>query len=90
MPSAKYSCSGSPLRFSNGRTAFYDLGETPDALVIHLVGGELWVAFEDAAKMLDAMERLRRPLGTFYIRDRENPVAVYIIPKGRGVTALSR
>ena len=68
----------------------YDLGETPDALVIHLLGGELWVAFEDAAKMLDAMERLRRPLGTFYIRDRENPVAVYIIPKGRGVTALSR
>ena len=32
----------------------YDLSELPDALVIHLIGGELVLAFEDAGKMLSA------------------------------------
>src|ERR1051325_6310128 len=68
----------------------YDLGETPDALVIHLVGGELWVAFNDAAKMLEAIEMLRCPLGAFHVRARDSPVAVYLIPKGRALTALGR
>src|SRR5438477_2884168 len=40
----------------------YDLSESPDALVIHLTGGELWIAFDDAAKMLEAIEMLRRPI----------------------------
>ena len=30
--------------------AIYDLGDTPDSLVIHLIGGKLWVGFEDAGK----------------------------------------
>jgi hypothetical protein len=73
-----------------GNAPIYDLGETPDALVIHLTGSELWVAFDDAAKMLEAVETLHRPLGAFHVRDHDNPVAVYIIPKGRELTALSR
>jgi hypothetical protein len=68
----------------------YDLSESPDALVIHLTGGELWIGFDDAAKMLETVEMLRRPIGAFHGRNRDNPVAVYIIPKGRALTALSR
>jgi hypothetical protein len=68
----------------------YDLGESPDALVIHLTGGELWIAFDDAAKMFEAIEMLRRPIAAFHVRDRGNPVAAYIIPKGRALTALGR
>ena len=31
----------------------YDLGESPDALIIHLTGGELWIGYDDAATMLE-------------------------------------
>ena len=30
--------------------AIYELGESPEALVIHLIGAKLWVGFDDAAK----------------------------------------
>jgi len=67
----------------------FDLGETFDAFVIHLTGGALWVGFENAVKMLEAVEMLRRPLGAFYVGDRTNPVTVYIVPRS-GALALGR
>jgi len=47
--------------------AIYDFGESPDALVIHLIGAKLWVGFDDAAKMLETIDILRRPLGSFHV-----------------------
>jgi len=64
---------------------FYDLSESPDALVIHLVGGKLTLGFDDEEKMLKALDSLRRPIGTFDVESQDGkprkPVAVYIIPK---------
>jgi hypothetical protein len=68
----------------------YDLADTPDALVIHLIGGELWLEFEDAAKMLEAVEMLHRPSGAFHEGNRGDPVTFYIIPKASALTALGR
>ena len=36
----------------------YDLGASPDALIVHLIGGQLVLAFDDAEKMLKAVEFL--------------------------------
>ena len=62
--------------------AIYDLGESPEALVIHLMGRKLWVGFDDAAKMLETIDMLRRPLGSFNLeRNEADPIALYLIPK---------
>jgi hypothetical protein len=62
--------------------AIYDLGESPDALVIHLIGTKLWVGFDDASKMLETIDLLRRPLGSFHLEGNEaDPIAIYLIPK---------
>ena len=34
----------------------FDLSESPDALVVHLIGGELALGFDNAEKMLKALE----------------------------------
>ena len=68
--------------------AIYDLGESLDALVIHLIGGKLWVGFDDASKMMETIDMLRRPLGSFHVESKEpDPIAVYLIPK---VNTLAR
>ncbi len=36
----------------------YDLSASPDALIVHLIGGQLVLAFDDAEKMLKAVEVL--------------------------------
>ena len=62
--------------------AIYDLGESPDALIIHLIGTKLWVGFDEVAEMLETMDILRRPLGSFHVENKEaDPIAVYLIPK---------
>ncbi len=67
-------------------TTFYDLGKSPDALVIHLVGGNLALGFDSEEKMLKAFDSLRRPIGAFHLESTDSkshtPVAVYIVPKG--------
>jgi hypothetical protein len=64
----------------------FDLAESPDALLIHLIGGELAVGFDDAEKMLKVLGTLRRPVGALPIEssnDRSRtPVAVYLVPAG--------
>ena len=63
-----------------------DLSESPDALVIHLAGGELALGFESAEQMLKTFDSLRSPVGAFRVqRNGINsliPVAVYMTPKG--------
>jgi hypothetical protein len=63
----------------------YDLGETPDALLMHLIGGALVVGFDDPAKMIAALEYLRSPACTFHAKSRgadsPKPVAVFVVPK---------
>jgi hypothetical protein len=64
----------------------FDLSESPDALLVHLIGGELALAFDDAEKMLKALDSLRRPIGAFHVEspDRRSriPIAVYLVPAG--------
>ena len=50
-----------------------------DALVMHLYGGELSVAFEDAREMLKAVDALRSPVWAGSVGQR--PVALYLVPK---------
>lgn len=52
--------------------AVFDLSESPDALVVHLIGGELALGFDDAEKMLKALDTLRRPVGASRLQSPEN------------------
>ena len=65
--------------------ATFDFGETPDALIIHLIGDELAVGFDSEEQMLKTLSSLLSPVGAFHIRDNENnttvPVAVYLVAK---------
>ena len=64
----------------------YSLSASPDALIVHLVGGELALEFDDADEMVRALDSLRRPIGAFRVetpgRKLQIPVAVYMVPTG--------
>src|SRR5262245_996318 len=64
---------------------FYDLSESPEALVVHVIGGKLVLTFEDELEMIKAAEFLKSPVGAFQVAIREAtssiPYAVYVIPK---------
>jgi hypothetical protein len=64
----------------------YSLSDSPDALIIHLVGGELVLEFDDVEKMVKALDSLRRPIGAFHMESADGrleiPVAVYVVPAG--------
>jgi hypothetical protein len=66
--------------------AVFDLSESPDALVVHLIGGELVLGFDDAEKMLKVLATLRRPVGALRVQSPDRrfpmPVAVYLVPEG--------
>ena len=53
------------LAMPKSQTMFYDLSESPDALVIHLVGGKLALGFEDEETMLKVLDSLRRRISAF-------------------------
>lgn len=63
----------------------YDLSESPDALIVHLVGDELVLAFDDAEKMLRAVESLGSPVAASHAVSKDGksrtPFAVYVVPK---------
>jgi len=67
-----------------GAGALPDLANTPDALLIHLHGGELAVAFEDAREMVKALDALRSPVWAGSVGQR--PVALYLVPKAVAVS----
>jgi hypothetical protein len=64
--------------------AIYDLGDTPDTLVIRLIGGKLWIGFEDAGKIVETVDILPQWIGSFHVESNDaNPIAVYLAPKLR-------
>lgn len=44
-----------------GGNVLPDLGNTPDALIVHLHGGTLALVFEDAKQMMEVLDLLRSP-----------------------------
>src|SRR5262245_18823669 len=66
--------------------AIYDLAESPDALVMHLIGGELVVGFDSPEKMIAAAESVRSPVCSFHIESKggqspRRPVVVFVTSK---------
>ena len=74
--------------------AIVDLERSPEALVMHLVGGRLVLTFETAEQMLRVFDSLQRPVGAFYAQDSGGngrvPVAVYLAPKGNTVASAAK
>jgi hypothetical protein len=65
----------------------YDLAKSPEALLIHLIGGQLVLGFDAPEKMLAALESVRSPVCTFHIESKGDtspgsPVAVFVTRKG--------
>jgi hypothetical protein len=63
---------------------FYDLSESPDALVVHVIGGKLVLTFEDELEMIKAAEFLKSPVGASRVAGEAKssvPLAVYVTPK---------
>ena len=65
--------------------AIHDLGKSPDALLLHLVGGALVVGFDAPEKMIAALESVRSPACAFHVNgkgdNRPAPVAIFVVPK---------
>ena len=65
--------------------ATYNLGNSPDALIMHLIGGELALGFDGAEKMMKELDALQLPVCSFHVEGKPNksrkPVSVYIVPK---------
>ena len=73
--------------------AFIDVGMSPEALVIHLIGGELAVSFDSADKMLTALDSLQLPACAFDVQSKHGkrqPTAVYVVPKGDLIASSER
>jgi hypothetical protein len=72
-----------------GGRVLQDLGNMPEALVVHLHGGALVAVFEDAGKMMKALDILQSPAIGFHAAASGSgslqPVALYIVPKSRGL-----
>jgi hypothetical protein len=65
--------------------ALPDLSESPDALIVHLIGGELVLNFEDALEMMKAAQSLGSPIATSRVAGKVPeigvPFAVYAVRK---------
>lgn len=65
--------------------ATYNLGNSPEALIVHLIGGELALGFDGEEKMLKALNSLQLPVCAFHVENKDStsrkPVSVYIVPK---------
>src|SRR4051812_7202768 len=72
------------LAMPKNPTTTVDLGWSPDALVLHLIGGELAIVFENFETMFEAMNVLRSPVGASRVYDLRKvgaqPVALYVVP----------
>jgi hypothetical protein len=69
-------------------------GNTPDATVIYLIGGELALSFDGAEKMLQALDSLQLPACAFSVESKDGksrkPVAVYIAPSGKTLASSEK
>jgi hypothetical protein len=72
-----------------GGSVLPDLGNTPDALIVHLQGGTLALVFEDAKPMMEVLDLLRSPAIAFHVDPSRSgalhPVALYIVSKSLGL-----
>ena len=63
-----------------------DLSMSPDALIMHLTGGQLVVTFEDPHEMLRVAESLRSSASSFHCVTKDSkactPLALYVVPRG--------
>jgi hypothetical protein len=70
---------------SSGATV--NLGRSPDALVIQLIGGELALSFDSEERMLRALDSLQLPACAFQVERASSisrePVAVYVVSKSQ-------
>jgi hypothetical protein len=73
------------LAIPKSPAATVDLGESPDALVVPLIGGKLALTFEDGNKMIETIGALQRPACAFQAEGEDGkltkPVAVYVVPR---------
>ena len=74
--------------------ATVDLERSPEALVMHLVGGRLVLTFETAEQMLRVFDSLQRPVGALFTQDSGGngrvPVAVYLVPKANTLASAEK
>jgi hypothetical protein len=68
-----------------GAPALPDLGNIPEAFVVHLHGGRLVAIFEDAEAMLRAADSLQSPVFASDEGTSQQPIAIYAVPTGRRV-----
>jgi hypothetical protein len=65
--------------------AMHDLSKSPDALILHLVGGQLVLGFDTPEKMLAALESVRSPGCSLHVDGKGDkppkPVAVFVVAK---------
>jgi hypothetical protein len=61
------------------------LGNSPEALIVHLIGGELVLEFDDAKAMFKALDMLQKPACAFQLAGKDSeardPVTVYVVRK---------
>jgi len=71
--------------------ALPDLSNTPDAMIVHLPGAKLALVFEDADKMVKALDSLKNQIGAFRADvtgdESIRPVVLYVVPKGRSIAS---
>ena len=71
-----------------------DLSNAPEALIVHLPGAKLAVVFEDTEQMVEALESLKRQVGTFQTGDERGrslqPVVLYVVPKSGTVATIEQ
>jgi hypothetical protein len=74
--------------------ATVDLDKSPEALVMHLVGGRLVLTFETAEQMLKVFDTLQRPVGAVHVQHSSGngrvPVAVYLVPKTNALASTAK
>ena len=72
----------------------FNLAKSPEALVLHLIGGELALGFDGEEQMLRALDTLRMPACSFHVESKDrverSPVSVYIVPKGEKLTTAAK
>jgi hypothetical protein len=71
-----------------GAAPLVDIGNVPDALVLHLRHGGFVVVFDDARKMIETAALLQRAPSDFHVDATPGGVlqaGVYVVPKIRGI-----
>lgn len=72
--------------------ATIDLAKSPDALVVHLIGGKLALTFNDEKEMLKTFKSLQRPACDFQAASKgralQMPVSAYVAPNHKAPAAI--